>query len=87
MTMKNMVSGFPIRFLSYTEFFKSSILKEDILYYFSGKISVRILENVFLEVVVVVMLDVWRSDNSTLYLALACCLLLKVLSETVQVVW
>ena len=39
------------------------------------------------EVVVVVMLDVWRSDNSTLYLALACCLLLKVLSETVQVVW
>ena len=26
-------------------------------------------------------------DNSTLYLALACCLLLKVLSETVQVVW
>ena len=27
------------------------------------------------------------SDNSTLYLELACCLLLKVLSETVQVVW
>ena len=28
-----------------------------------------------------------ESDDSTLYLALACCLLLKVLSETVQVVW
>ena len=28
-----------------------------------------------------------ESDNSTLYLALACCLLLKVLSEMIQVVW
>ena len=27
------------------------------------------------------------SDKPTLHLALACCLLLKVLSETVQVVW
>ena len=33
----------------------------------------------------VVMRDV--SDKPTLYLALACCLLLKVLSGTVQVVW
>ena len=33
----------------------------------------------------VVMRDV--CDKSTLSLALACCLLLKVLSETVQVVW
>ena len=52
MTMKNMVSRVSDSFISYTEFFKSSLLEEDILYYFSGKISVRILENVLLEVVV-----------------------------------